>query len=158
MEVNNINESSLKLTSSAFSHNQKIPQQYTCDGQNINPPLTIKGVPAGTKSLTLLVDDPDAPLGVWDHWLVWSILPNVQEITQGSVPQGAIQGRNSFGENKYGGPCPPTGVSHRYVFKLYALDTTLNLAEGAAKKEVEQKMEGHIIGKTELIGLYQRNF
>ncbi len=145
----------MKITSSAFENNQQIPLKYTCDGQDINPPLEISEVPKETKSLVLIVDDPDAPMGTWVHWLVWNIDPSIAKIEENSMPQGAVQGQNSFGKAPYGGPCPPSGT-HRYFFKVYALDIKLELDSSADKNALESAMEGHILDKAELIGLYQR--
>ncbi|MEK6901145.1 MAG: YbhB/YbcL family Raf kinase inhibitor-like protein [Nanoarchaeota archaeon] len=152
----------MQLTSPAFEPNGKIPSRYTCDGENINPPLTITDVPVATKSLVLIMDDPDIPeiakknfnVDVWDHWVVFNIPPMIKEITERNNPPG-ILGKNTRGNNAYGGPCPPDR-EHRYFFKLYALNTMLNLKEGATKKEVEKAMEGHIIAQIELIGQYER--
>ncbi|HLC61436.1 MAG TPA: YbhB/YbcL family Raf kinase inhibitor-like protein [Candidatus Nanoarchaeia archaeon] len=144
----------MHLTSSAFKHNGTMPSEFTCDGSNINPPLSITGVPANAKSLVLIVDDPDAVVGVWDHWVVFNINPSISEIKQDTQPQG-VAGKNSGGRNSYQGPCPPSGT-HRYFFKLYALDATLNLPEGSTKKQVEPVMQSHILTKSELIGLYKR--
>ncbi len=145
----------LKISSQAFVHNGYIPARYTCDGNDINPPLEITNVPAETKSLALIVDDPDAPIGMWVHWVAWNIDPATREIAEDSVPRSAIQGKNDWKRNSYGGPCPPSGV-HRYFFKLYALDTKLNLGNGTTKKELEKAMQGHILGSAEMIGLYKR--
>ena len=145
----------MKLTSPVFQPNQPIPSKYTCDGDNINPPLKIADVPGTAKSLALIMDDPDAPAGNWDHWLVFNIDPQTTEIAENSVPDGVIQGKTDFGDNKYGGPCPGQG-QHRYFFKLYALDANLDLKEGATKAEIEQAMDGHILDQTELVGIYQR--
>jgi Raf kinase inhibitor-like YbhB/YbcL family protein len=145
----------MTLLSSAFEYNKKIPSRYTCDGENVSPPLMIGGIPAGAKSLALIVDDPDAPAGTWVHWLVWNIDPQTTEIAEGSVPQGAMEGKTSFGRGGYGGPCPPQG-EHRYFFKLYALDTTLALSPKADKAVLEAAMDGHILKKAELVGLYSR--
>ena len=142
----------VKLTSSIFGHNQAIPRKYTCQGEDVSPPLTIEGIPAGTKSLALIVDDPDAPFGTWVHWVVFNI-PLTTEIKENTIP--GKQGRNDFGKNDYGGPCPPSGT-HRYFHKIYALDTFLELKEGTTKKALEKTMEGHILDKTELIGLYKK--
>lgn len=147
--------SELAITSPAFSHNGMIPKRYTCDGADVSPPLAIGNVPEGTKSLALIVDDPDAPAGTWVHWVVWNIEPGTREIPEHSVPPGALQGTNDFGKQKYGGPCPPSGT-HRYFFKLYALNAPLALAGGARKAKVEEAMGGHLLGKAELIGLYRR--
>ncbi len=143
----------MKIASSAFAHNQMIPQRYTCQGQDVNPPLTIEGIPEGTKSLALIVDDPDAPMGTWVHWVVFDI-PSASTIEENSIP--GKQGYNDFGRNDYGGPCPPSGT-HRYFHKIYALDTTLNLKEGISKKDLEKAMQGHILDKAELIGLYKKS-
>lgn len=147
--------SNMKLLSPAFENNQYIPPQYTCDGQNINPLLQILEVPENAKSLVLIMDDPDAPLGNWVHWLVWNIDPKTKEIAPNSSPPLAIQGITSFGQAGYGGPCPPSGT-HRYFFKLYALDVILDLSPHSNKTQLETAMKNHIIAKTELIGLYQR--
>jgi len=145
----------LTLSSSAFKQNGPVPSKYTCDGADVNPPLAINVVPAGARSLALIVDDPDAPAGVWVHWVVWNIGANTTEIKENSVPQGAQQGLTDFRDRKYGGPCPPSGT-HRYFFKLYALDTVLTLGPAATKPALDQAMKGHIIGQTELIGKYSR--
>ena len=142
----------MKLTSSAFSHNQMIPKKYTCEGNDVSPPLTIDGIPDGAKSLALIVDDPDAPMGTWVHWVVFDI-PIVNQIAEDTIP--GKQGHNDFGKKDYGGPCPPSGT-HRYFHKIYALDTTLNLKEGITKKALEKAMQGHILDKAELIGLYKK--
>jgi Raf kinase inhibitor-like YbhB/YbcL family protein len=142
----------LKLTSPVFENNGDIPSRYTCQGDNINPPLDIEGVPADAKSLVLIVDDPDAPMGIWVHWVVWNIKPT-DKIKEDSAP--GVQGVNDFGKQDYGGPCPPSG-KHRYFFKLYALDTELDLDEGAHKKDVEGAMKGHILDKAEIVGLYEK--
>lgn len=146
----------MQLSSSAFADQETIPAKYTCEGENINPPLQISEVPEGTQSLVLIVDDPDAPAGTWDHWIVWNIAPNTTEIAENSVPERAEQGTTSFGQPGYGGPCPPPGPAHRYIFKLYALDATLDLTTGADKSDIEQAMADHILAQTQLIGLYQR--
>jgi len=145
----------LQLVSPAFKHNEFIPEKYTCDGKDINPPLLIENIPSGTKSMALIVDDPDAPAGTWVHWVVWNISPDTKEMKESSVPEGAQQGVNDFRKHEYGGPCPPSGT-HRYFFKLYALDTMLNLGSKAKKSDIEQAMKGHILEKTELIGRYRR--
>lgn len=147
--------SNMKIESPAFSNNQPIPAEYTCDGKDVNPPLKISEVPEETKSLVLIVDDPDAPGGTWVHWTLWNIDPKITEIPENSVPGGTVEGRTDFGKPGYGGPCPPSGI-HHYHFKLYALDTMLKLNSSSKKKEVEKSMEGHILDWVELIGLYQR--
>ena len=150
--------SNLVLKSSAFKEGEFIPKKFTCDGEDINPFLEIKGVPENAKSLVLIMDDPDATRGAtWDHWLVFNIDPKTQYIDESSVPAHAIQGNNSWPKAEYGGPCPPKGSKpHRYMFKLYALDTVLDLPSGAGKVEIEKAMEGHILEQTVLIGLYER--
>ena len=147
--------SELTISSPAFGHNGSIPAKYTCDGKDINPPLAIGNVVPGTKSLALVVDDPDAPVGTWVHWVLWNIDPNTTEIREDSVPKGAIQGINDFRKHNYGGPCPPSGT-HRYFFKIYALDTLLNPAPNSGKAEIEKKMQGHILAQAEIVGLYKR--
>ena len=154
LETQKSEVSNMQLTSSAFQHNSVMPSEFTCDGENIHPSLSISGVPANAKSLVLIVDDPDAPVGTWDHWIVFNIDPLIKEIKQNEQPQG-VAGKNSWGKVGYGGPCPPSGT-HRYFFKLYALDTTLSLPEGSAKNQVESAMQSHILAKSELIGLYKR--
>ena len=145
----------MKLTSPVFQNNEKIPPKYTCDGEDISPPLEIAEVPAETKSLVLISDDPDAPGGSWIHWLVWNIDPAITEIAENTVPTGAVEGITSFGKTGYGGPCPPSGT-HRYFFKLYALDTRIDLTAEADKEKLEQAIEGHILDQVKLIGLYDR--
>lgn len=145
----------LKITSPAFQNNATIPRQYTCDGKDINPPLVIADVPQGTKSIALVCDDPDAPVGIWVHWVIWNIDPGAKEIKENSVPQGAVQGINDFRKHSYGGPCPPSGT-HRYFFKVYALDTLLDISPNSTKSDLEKAMKGHILAQGELIGLYKR--
>lgn len=145
----------MQITSPVFENNQQIPAKYSCDGDNINPPLQITETPEGIQSLVLISDDPDAPSGDWVHWLIFNIDPQTSEIAENSVPQGAIEGTNSFGNTSYGGPCPPSGT-HRYFFKLYALDTRLDLREDNNKQDLLKAMQNHIIDSAELIGLYQR--
>ncbi len=145
----------MKIISPVFKSNEKIPAKYTCQGDDINPQLEISDIPKNAKSLALIMDDPDAPAGTWDHWILFNIPPETKQISESSVPKNAVQGKNSWKENKYGGPCPPSGT-HRYSFKLYALDTTLNLNENANKADVETAMKNHILAKTELIGLYSK--
>ena len=145
----------MRLESSAFENNSFIPSKYTCDGENVNPPLKISGVPQKAKSLVLIVDDPDAPRGTWVHWTVWNISSQTTEIAENSVPQGAVEGMTDFGKPGYGGPCPPSGT-HRYFFKIYALDTNLNLGSSAQVRDLKKAIENHILDKAELIGLYSR--
>ncbi|MBS3104901.1 YbhB/YbcL family Raf kinase inhibitor-like protein [Candidatus Woesearchaeota archaeon] len=145
----------MELTSSAFTHNSAIPSEYTCDGNDLSPELMISDVPSNAKSLVLISDDPDAPVGTWDHWVVFNIPPLTASIPKGTEPKGTA-GKNSWGRTGYGGPCPPSGT-HRYFFKLYALDTTLNLPQGAAKKDLEKAMQGHIVAQAQLMGNYKRS-
>lgn len=145
----------MKITSSVFQHNQFIPSKYTCDGENVSPPLSFLDVPDNIKSLVLIVDDPDAPSKTWVHWTVFNIDPAVKEVTEDSVPQDGVEGMTDFGTRGYGGACPPSGT-HRYFFKLYALDTVLNLNSNSDKKAIEQAMQNHILQSCELVGLYKR--
>ena len=140
----------MKIKSPEFEENGFIPKKFTCQGADINPALVFEGIPEGAKSLTLIVDDPDVPVGAWVHWIVFDI-PVTLEIKEDSMPGKA--GINNFHKRVYRGPCPPFGT-HRYFFKIYALDTELNLKEGATKRELENAMQGHILDKAELIGLY----
>src|SRR5262245_47487070 len=142
------NDRELKLISTVFSHNGHIPPQYTCEGKNINPPLRIENIPSRSKTLAIIVEDPDAPRGVFDHWIMWNI-PINEAIAEASSP--GISGTNGFGKTGYGGPCPPSGV-HRYFFKLYALDNELDLKPGAKKKELLDAMKGHVLESAELMG------
>jgi Raf kinase inhibitor-like YbhB/YbcL family protein len=144
----------LIVKSPAFENNKRIPAKYTCDGDEVNPPLTIEGAPEETKSLVLIIDDPDASIGTWNHWLVWNILPTTRKIEENTVL--GTQGVNTAGKRAYGGPCPPSGT-HRYFFKVYALDATLNSNPNSRKEDVEKAMEGHILAKGELLGLYRRS-
>jgi len=146
----------MKIKSPSFENKDDIPSKHTCDGEDINPSLEITGVPERAESLVLIVDDPDAPAGTWDHWVVWNINPSVEKIEEGSVPEGAVEGMNDFGKKPYGGPCPPSGT-HNYYFKLYALDANLELDSSAKKEEVESKMKDHILERAELIGRYSRD-
>jgi hypothetical protein len=142
----------LTVKSQSFGQNQKIPRKFTCDGEDVNPSLKIEHVPPEAKSLVLIVDDPDAPGGTWDHWVVWNIVPT-ERVEENTVP--GTQGLNSFGKQSYGGPCPPSGT-HRYFFKVYALDTELKLPSSSRKKDVEKAMQNQMLAKGELVGLYSR--
>jgi Raf kinase inhibitor-like YbhB/YbcL family protein len=144
----------MKLTSDAFANNGTIPSECTCDGKGLSPELIISDVPSNAKSLVLIMDDPDAPVGTWDHWVVFNIGISTNKIPKGTEPKG-IGGKNSWGRTGYGGPCPPSGT-HRYFFRLYALDAMLSLPEGSAKKDIEKAMHGHIAAKAELMGTYRR--
>lgn len=146
----------MKLKSPAFLDNQQIPSQYSCDGDNVNPPLEINDIPENAKSLVLIMDDPDAPGKTFTHWLMWNIPPQTKEILESDWPEGAEQGINDRGQLGYQGPCPPSGV-HHYHFKLYALSAKLNLDTGIKKEALEREIEGLTIQKTELIGIYSRS-
>jgi len=151
----------LDLSSSAFKDGQPIPSEYTCDGKNISPPLTWKGAPADTQSFVLIVDDPDSPTGVWTHWMVFNLSANVSELREdfaktSTALAAAKQGLNSFKNVGYGGPCPPAGKLHRYYFKIYALDITLNLDPGAARSAVDAAMTKHVLAMGQVMGTYQR--
>ena len=163
----NIIMSSMELTSTTFEHNGAIPSKYTCDGDNVNPPLEIHNVPEGTQSLVLLMDDPDIPdvfkqqrdIDDFDHWALVNIMPSVATIPENAVPQGSIVGVNSAGSPAYTGPCPPAEykpTEHRYIFRLYALDTELAVPQGVTQDEIKEEMTGHIIEQAELIGRYDR--
>ena len=143
----------LTIKSIAFSQGGHIPKKYTCEGEDINPPLEIKGIPEKTKTLAIIVEDPDAPNGTFDHWLVWNIPPN-EPIAENHIP--GISGRNSFGKTGYGGPCPPSG-SHRYYFKIYALDINLDLLAGSDKKALQKAMQNHVLASGELMAHYKKS-
>ena len=143
----------MKITSKEFEHNQYIPGKFTCQGQDVNPGLTIEDIPEAAQSLALIMDDPDAPMGTWVHWVVFDI-PVTNKVGENSIP-GKL-GTNDFGRKNYGGPCPPSGT-HRYFFKIYALDQKLDLQEGVSKEDLEQAMEGHVLDQAELIGLYKKH-
>lgn len=158
----------MKISSSAFDFNQTIPSKYTCDGENVNPSLQIADIPENAESLVLIVDDQDAPAGTWTHWTIWNITPHIKDISENSVPNRAswdpdslsvpllaMEGLTDFGKPGYGGPCPPSGT-HRYFFKLYALDTILDLPLNVKADDIEKAMTGHILDKAEVIGLYKR--
>ena len=144
----------MKITSSAFREGESIPSKFTCDGGNTSPPLEISDVPSGAKSVVLIADDPDAPAGLFTHWLVWNIPPQTNSIAEGSAPKG-MQGTNDFGKSGYGAPCPPSGM-HRYCFRVFALDRELDLRSGAKRSQLDAAMKGHVIAQGELIGRYAR--
>ena len=144
-----------RVSSPAFHHNDHIPAKYTCDGANVNPELLIENVPAGTKSLTLIMEDPDAPAGLWVHWAVWNINPNIGKLVEHAEPREAVIGKNSWGHNQYGGPCPPSGT-HRYMFRIFALDTTIDIPGTSGREELDSAMEGHVLGEALLTGLYAK--
>lgn len=144
----------MQLTSPAFPGGESIPAKYTCEGDNVSPPLNVSGVPDGAQSLALIMDDPDAPSGTWIHWTVWNIPPETKTMSEGRAPAGAVEGATDR-EAEYHGPCPPSG-SHRYFFRLYALDTKISLWPEATRGELGRAMEGHILDKTEFMGIYQK--
>lgn len=151
----------LELVSTAFEEGSDIPQKHTCDGADLSPPLSWSAPPAGTKSLALIGDDPDAPGGTWVHWVLYKLPPDAASLAEGIPPDeqlagGGEQGTNDFRQVGYGGPCPPKGSAHRYFFKLYALDTELDLPGKATKKKLLRAMEGHILAQGQLMGRYQR--
>jgi Raf kinase inhibitor-like YbhB/YbcL family protein len=145
----------LELTSSAFVEGQPIPQKHSCEGENASPPLRWTSAPEGTRSLALLVHDPDAPSGDFTHWVGWNIDPDAGGLDEGA--HAPAEGANGFGEDGYDGPCPPAGGgAHRYVHELFALDTELDLEQGASREELEDAIEGHVLGGAELVGTYER--
>jgi Raf kinase inhibitor-like YbhB/YbcL family protein len=155
------NRVSMQLTSTAFKEGEPIPARHTCDGKDISPPLKWSGTPPGTASFTLIADDPDAPVGTWVHWIVYDLPATSTELAEDAprsqyLTGNARQGLNDFRRLGYGGPCPPAGKPHRYFFKLYALDKSLELPPGATKRDVERAMQGHILGEAHLVGTYQR--
>jgi len=147
-------EAKMKITNSAFQEGGNIPSKFTCDGAGASPPLQISDVPSGAKSLVLIVDDPDAPGGLFTHWIVWNISPQTRTIAEGGPPK-AVQGTNDFGRSGYGGPCPPSGT-HRYYFKIFALDRELDLPFGAKRGQLDAAIKGHVIAQGELMGRYSR--
>jgi hypothetical protein len=152
---------SLTVTSSVFKESERIPKKYTCDGDDISPPLEWSGIPKGTQSLTLICDDPDAPMGTWTHWILCGLAPDSTGLPEDvrletRLPSGARHGMNSWHRLGYGGPCPPPGKPHRYYFKLYALDTLINPPGSPDKVAVEKAMEGHVLEMAQLMGRYGR--
>ena len=150
----------IEVKSEAFEEGGMIPKKYTCDGEDVSPPLSWTGVPEGTEALALICDDPDAPVGTWVHWVIFNIPPDTTGLSENIPPErvlesGTRQGRNDFGNIGYGGPCPPRGT-HRYYFKLYALDKKVDLEPGATKDELLKAMEGHILAEGRLMGRYKR--
>ena len=145
--------SSISITSPFFHAGGDIPAKFTCNGTNVSPELQISSVPNEAKSLVLIVDDPDAPRGLFTHWIVWNIDPKTTRMAENSAPTAGVQGINDFGKRNYGGPCPPSGT-HRYFFKIFALDTKLELKPGARRAELDAAMRGHILAQGELMGRY----
>lgn len=149
-------DTAMKITSPLFADGGLIPARFTADGANVNPPLAISDVPAAAASLVLIIDDPDAPGGTWDHWLLWNIAPDTSSIGEDAIPPGAVAGKNDFGRTVYLGPSPPSGT-HRYVFRLFALDRMLDLPAGADRAQLEHAMRGHVVTTAELVGRYKRS-
>ena len=152
---------SVELTSTAFRNETPIPEKYTGDGEDQSPPLRWSEPPAGTKSIALVCDDPDAPRGTWVHWVLFNLPPEIRELEAGvpttqTIPSGAKQGKNDFGNVGYGGPAPPRGKPHRYFFRLYALDVELDLSPGASRAQLEHAMKGHLLSGGQLMGTYKR--
>jgi len=145
--------SSISITSSSFQAGGDIPAKFTCDGTNVSPALQIGGVPNEAKSLVLIVDDPDAPRGLFTHWIIWNIDPKTTRVAENSAPAAGVQGTNDFGKRNYGGPCPPSGT-HRYFFNIFALDTKLELKPNARRAELDAAMRGHVLAQGELMGRY----
>lgn len=148
------------IESSAFRNNERIPSKYTCDGDDVSPELRWNGTPSESKTLALIMDDPDAPMGVFTHWVIFNIPPSENGLAEnvpaeGKLPNGTVQGRTDFGRIGYGGPCPPSGV-HRYRFRIYALNTNLDLPVGATKQQVLKAIQAHVLADAELTGLYSR--
>lgn len=151
----------LEIKTTAFLSGGDIPKKFTCDGPDVSPALAWNEPPSATKSFALISDDPDAPVGTWVHWVMYNLPGSTRQLPENvsktnQVSSGGLQGTNDFGRVGYGGPCPPPGKPHRYFFKLYALDSVLNLRPAATKKELEQAMKGHILAQAELIGRYGR--
>ncbi|MBI5220610.1 MAG: YbhB/YbcL family Raf kinase inhibitor-like protein [Candidatus Liptonbacteria bacterium] len=144
------------ITSPAFNNQETIPRKFTCSGGDINPELQIQNVPTGAKSLVLIVDDPDAPGGIFTHWTIWNIGSKTTVVKEESKPPSAVEGTTDFGRIGWGGPCPPPGTPHRYFFRLYAVDTLLDLPAGASRKQLEHAMEGHVLQAAELMGIFSR--
>lgn len=152
---------SLSMESSAFKNGGDIPRKFSCEGADVSPPLKWDSPPAGTKSLALIADDPDAPGGTWVHWVIYNMEPQIRDLQEGiaqsdEIPGIGRQGLNDFRKIGYGGPCPPPGKPHRYFFKLFALDTKLSLKARATKQDVGQAMKGHVLAQAELMGKYKR--
>jgi Raf kinase inhibitor-like YbhB/YbcL family protein len=151
----------LQLSSPDFEDGEMIPSKYTCDGSDASPRLEWSGVPEGSRSLALVCDDPDAPIGTWAHWVLYGLPADATSLpagvpTEEVLETGTLQGKNDFKRVGYGGPCPPRGKPHRYFFKLYALDSALELEPGATKKTLEKAMRGHVLAEGQLVGMYQR--
>ncbi len=152
--------STFPVRSESFSDGGSIPRQYTCDGASLSPQLSWQATPAATKSIAVVMEDPDAPI-LFTHWLVYNLAPSVQDLSegasrQGTMPSGSTEGQNSFGRLGYGGPCPPPGKPHHYIFRVYALDRQLNLPAGASRRQLDTAIDDHIVGQGQIVGIYQR--
>jgi hypothetical protein len=152
---------SLRVSTTSFTPGNTIPKKYTCDAQDLSPELSWSGAPASTKAYALIADDPDAPVGTWTHWLLWNIPASVHELQEGvsknaQLPDGSRQGQNDFKKVGYNGPCPPPGKPHRYYFKLYALDSQLEVKPGATRSELETAIKQHTLEQAEVLGRYGR--
>jgi Raf kinase inhibitor-like YbhB/YbcL family protein len=155
------NMEKISISAERFKDGETIPDIYTCKGKDISPSLSWKGIPAGTKSIALIMDDPDAPGGTFVHWVLYNVPAVTQKLPEGMLhdkilADGSMQGMTDFGRTGYGGPCPPPGKPHRYFFKIYALDSKITLAPGASKKQLEKEMLGNILAKGEIVGIYKR--
>jgi Raf kinase inhibitor-like YbhB/YbcL family protein len=155
------NMEKISISAEGFKDGTTIPDVYTCKGKDISPSLSWKGIPAGTKSIALIMDDPDAPGGTFVHWVLYNVPAQIQKLPEGMshdkiLSDGSMQGMTDFGRTGYGGPCPPPGKPHRYYFKIYALDSRIELSPGASKKQLENAMAGHILAKGEIVGIYKR--
>jgi hypothetical protein len=147
----------LELMTDAFEEGGAIPRRYTCEGANVSPPLSWRGVPEGTKSLVLVCEDPDAPNGTWSHWVLYNLPPDAESLDEGySAGPNVEEGRNDFGNTGYGGPCPPRGSTHRYFFRLYALDRELEATAGATRQQILDRIQDHTLGQAALMGRYAR--
>ena len=149
-----VKEVPMRIESSAFKDGEPIPKKYTCSGINVSPQLSIHDVPSDVRSFALIMEDPDAPKGTFDHWIAWNFSKNTRQISEGAHPPR--EGRNGYGEGRYHGPCPPFGENHRYYFKLYALDRELALPSGSSKEQLQEAMEGHILEQAELVGTFAK--
>jgi len=155
------NAMAFTIKSAVFGDNELMPAKYTCKGEDVSPPLTWKDLPQGTKSIAVICDDPDAPFVTWVHWVIYNVPADASGLPEGippkeKLPNGSLQGKNSFRKIGYGGPCPPPGGPHRYFFKIYALDSPLEVKAGLGKKELLNAMQGHLLGKTQIIGKFKR--
>jgi Raf kinase inhibitor-like YbhB/YbcL family protein len=157
---NGMSAMAISVTSTAFTDSMTIPKQYTCEGKDMSPPVAWSGIPAGTKSEALILDDPDAPNGTWTHWIIWNIPPSVTSLDEGlaktATVAGMKQGQNSWPKTGYNGPCPPPGNAHRYYFTVFALDKILDLPDNSNRAALESAMQGHILSQGQLLGMYAK--